>query len=223
MLLSIGVIAAAYAIGSVPVAYLAGRLTKGVDLREQGSGNVGASNVWQSVSRSLVAPVGLAQIGQGVAAVGIAKLAGESDGVQAAAGVAALVANNWCPWLGFAGGRGIGQSIGVLGWLSPAALAVFIAVSLAGVVLRTIPQGVALAIALAPIVAAIAGQGGAIVAGCGVLAAIVLLKRLVGNGVPEARYARPAVWGYRLLYDRDDRDRDAWVRRNLADPDASAR
>ena len=46
-----------YGIGSIPVAYLAGRWAGGIDIREHGSGNVGASNVWQTVSKGLVVPV----------------------------------------------------------------------------------------------------------------------------------------------------------------------
>src|SRR5262245_23320028 len=112
MLASVAAIVVAYAIGSVPVAYLAGRLTAGVDLRERGSGNVGASNIWQSASRWFVVPVGVAQIAQGAAAVLVAIALDQGDGVQAACGVAVVVANDWNLWLRFDGGRGIGATIG---------------------------------------------------------------------------------------------------------------
>lgn len=215
MLAAAATIAASYLIGSIPVAYLAGRLTKGVDIRQLGSGNTGASNVWQSVSKALVVPVGLAQIAQGLAAVLVARAAGQGDGVQAAAGVAAIIANDWNPWLRFAGGRGVGQTIGMLLALAPWALAAFVAVSLAGVALRAIPQLIALALIATPIAAAIAGQPGAAVA-CAALAAIAMAKRVLANGAPEPDCARPEVWLIRLVYDRDIRDRDAWVRRGLA-------
>ncbi|MBF6599580.1 MAG: glycerol-3-phosphate acyltransferase [Dehalococcoidia bacterium] len=219
MLTSAGVIAASYAVGSVPVAYVVGR-ARGVDIRERGSGNVGASNVWQSVSRTLVVPVGLAQIGQGSAGVLIARAAGEGTGVQVAAGLAAVVAHNWNPWLRCRGGRGVGPAIGVIGAVSPPALGSFIVIALGGVALRAVPQGVGAALAGAPVAAAVAGEPPAVSGGLALVAIFVLLKRLLGNDAPEPRYARPQVWLTRLLYDRDDRDRDAWVRRNL---DASPR
>ena len=52
------VVAASYLIGAIPVAYVAGRL-KGIDIRQYGSANVGASNVYQSVARWAVVPVGV--------------------------------------------------------------------------------------------------------------------------------------------------------------------
>src|SRR5438067_7604426 len=112
-MIALAIIVAAYAIGSVPIPYLAGRIAKSVDIRERGSGNVGASNVWQSVSKPLVVPVGLAQIAQGCAGPLIARALGEGAGVQVAGGLAAIVAHNWSPWLRFTGGRGIGPAIGV--------------------------------------------------------------------------------------------------------------
>ena len=208
-------VAYGYAIGSVPVAWIAGRLAGGIDIREYGSGNVGASNVWQTVSRALVVPVGLAQIGQGLAPVLIAKALDHGDGAQVAGGLAAVVATDWSPWLGFRGGRGVGASIGVLLGLSPVALAVFIAVSLAGVVLRAIPQGVAAAMWLAPLGALASGASATVVAGCFALAAIAMLKRLAGNAPPDDDAPRPEVWVNRLVYDRDVRDREAWVRRGV--------
>lgn len=215
MLAAAVTIVAAYLIGSVPIPYLTGRITKGVDIRELGSGNVGASNVWQSVSRALVVPVGLAQIGQGLAAVLIANAAGQGVGVQGAAGIAVLVANDWNPWLRFAGGRGVGQTIGVVLALAPWALGAFIVVSVAGVAFKAIPQFVALALIATPVAAAVAGQPASTIAACAALAAIALVKRVLANGAPDASCARPGVWLIRLVYDRDIRDRDAWVRRGL--------
>jgi glycerol-3-phosphate acyltransferase PlsY len=209
------VLLAAYLLGSVPVAWLAGRATAGVDLREFGSGNTGASNVWQSPSRALTIPVGLLQIAQGAGAVLIARAADQETGVQVACGLLAVLANNWNPWLGFTGGRGIGQSIGFLLVVSPIALVLFIIVALIGVVLRAIPQFVALAIVLAPAGALVEGQGPAVVAGMVALVVLLMLKRIAANGAPSPSHERPRVWLFRLIYDRDVRDRDAWVRRGL--------
>ncbi len=206
-------IVAAYAIGSIPIAYLTARATKGIDIRDVGSGNAGASNIWQSVSRGLVAPVGLAQIAQGAAGPLLARATHQGDGVIAAAAVAAVLANDWNPWLRFTGGRGIGQSIGALGVLSPVALVVFVIVALLGVVVRAVPQLVALALVATPVAAAVASASPAIIAGCALLAAIALAKRVTANAAPDSQSRRMNVVRNRLLLDRDIADRDAWVRR----------
>jgi glycerol-3-phosphate acyltransferase PlsY len=209
-------VALAYLIGSVPVAYAAGRASRGVDLRAAGSGNVGASNVWQSAERWLVVPVGVAQIAQGVAAVLVARLLDAGDAAEVACALACVVANDWNPWLRFSGGRGIGTTIGALLMLSPVALVAFVIVAVTGVALRAVPQGVALGLLATPIAAGVAGDGGEVVIGCAALAAIALAKRGLANGPPDSGAPRPDVWLNRLIYDRDIRDRDAWVRRNIA-------
>lgn len=217
MLRAAAVVGAAYALGSVPVSYLVARRTRGIDIRRVGSGNVGASNVYQTVSRALVVPVGLTQVAQGAAGPLLARAAGFGAGEQAAAGVAAVVANDWNPWLRFAGGRGVGQAIGVMAATSPAALAAFIAGSLAGVAMRAIPQGVALGLLAAPLASAVAGDERQTSLGLAAIAATVMTKRLLGNGAPDPIAHGERVWWNRLLYDRDIRDREAWVRRGLED------
>ena len=210
-------IAVSYLIGSVPIAWLAGRLRRGIDIRDYGSGNVGASNVWQSVSHALVVPVGVAQIGQGLAGVYLARALGAGDGVAVAAGLAAIVAHDWNPWLGFQGGRGVGPSIGFMLALVPLnALPAFIVVALAGVPFNQSPLSVAVALLVTPLAALAGGEHAVVVAGCGVMAGIALVKRLMANGPPAPEHARPAVWLTRLLYDRDIRDREAWIRRGVA-------
>lgn len=216
MPLALMTIVAGYAIGSIPVAQLVARYTKDLDLRDVGSGNVGASNVWQSVERWLVVPVGLAQIAQGAAAVLLARLLDQGDGVQVLSGVAAVVAHDWNPWLQFSGGRGIGQTIGVLLALSWQSASVFAVVSLIGVLVGMIPQFIALALFAAPYGEAFFGESATVALGGLLLAFIAMIKRILSNGRPDALAPRPEVWLYRLVYDRDIRDRDAWVKRGLS-------
>jgi glycerol-3-phosphate acyltransferase PlsY len=215
-LLGIAVIVAAYLLGSIPVAQSVARYTKDVDLREVGSGNVGASNVWQSVERWLVIPVGVAQIAQGCVAVLLARVADQGDGVQVVCGIAAVVAHDWNPWLGFTGGRGIGQTIGVLLALSWQSLSVFAGVSLVGVVIGWIPQFVAIALFAAPFGEAFWGDSAAVAWGGLLLAIIAMTKRVLANARPSPELILPDVYLNRLVYDRDVRERDAWVTRGLS-------
>jgi glycerol-3-phosphate acyltransferase PlsY len=214
MLTAAVIVVASYLIGGVSAAYIAGRLLGGVDIRVVGSRNVGASNVWQTVSRAAVVPVGLADIAQAMLCIGIAKLADQSVGVQVLAGLAGLAGHNWSPYLGLTGGRGIGPAIGFMLMLSWPGLGAFCGLSVAGVALRSVPQFVGLGIAVAPFASLAKGQSPEIVAGCFAMAALVIAKRLLTNkpGIPQGADARQVLVN-RLLYDRDVKERAAWVRR----------
>ncbi len=221
MLSAVFIVLGSYLIGGVPVAYLTGRLLRGIDIRQYGSANVGASNVFQTVSRAAVVPVGLTEIGQGLLGIIIAKLADQSLAVQVLAGLAALAGHNWSPYLRFMGGRGIAHAIGFMLILSWPALGAFIVLSLLGVVLRMVPQLIGLAIIAAPLAALAAGQAPEIVWGLAGMAALIVAKRLVTNrpSLPPDADARTVLFN-RLLYDRDTREREAWVQRGRDEPSA---
>ncbi len=222
MIAPVLIIAGSYLIGAFPVAYLTGRLMRGVDLREHGSANVGASNVWQSVSRWAVVPVGLAEVAQGMAGILIAKLADQGLTVQVLAGLAAVAGHNWSVFLALSGGRGIGHSIGFMLVLSWPALGVFIAVSLLGVGVGAIPIAVGLGVALAPLTALLAGQSTAIVLGCLAMAGMIIAKRVLTNHpVPPPGADWREVLLNRLLLDRDIREREEWVRRGSGEAGGS--
>ena len=210
MLRSIFTILGSYLIGAVPIAYLAGRLLKGIDLREYGSGNAGPSNVWRHVSKPAVVPVGLAEIAQGAAGPFVARTTGQSPATQSLAGLAALVGHNWSPFLGFTGGRGIGHAMGYMLVVSRLALAAFVALSMLGVALRRVPQLVLLGVVSMPLAALVARQPREIVAGNAAIAGTIIAKRLLANdnSLPLSR-----VLLYRLLYDRDTKEREVWLTR----------
>jgi glycerol-3-phosphate acyltransferase PlsY len=212
MLSAVLVVLGSYLIGGISAAYIAGRLLRGVDIRETGSRNVGASNVWQTVSRVAVVPVGLLDIAQAMLCIAIAKWTGQPLGIQVLAGLAALIGHNWSPYLGLTGGRGVGPAIGFMLVLSWPGLAVFCVASLAGVALRSVPQGVGAGIGLAPLAALLAGQSPEIVAGLVAMAALVFAKRLLTNQprLPAGADGRHVLFN-RLLYDRDTRERETWV------------
>jgi glycerol-3-phosphate acyltransferase PlsY len=208
------IVLGAYLIGAIPVAYIFGRSIRGIDLREYGSANVGASNVYQSVARWAVVPVGLLEIAQGMAGIMLAKFLGQGLGLQVVAGLAAILGQTWSVFLRFSGGRGIGPSIGFMLGLAPPVLATFTVISLLGWPLRSFPLTVGAAIALAPLASLVTDGPGPVAAGCLGMALIVFAKRLLTNriGLPADQDWRDVVLN-RLLFDRDLRDRDEWVRR----------
>ncbi|MCC7241423.1 MAG: glycerol-3-phosphate 1-O-acyltransferase PlsY [Acidobacteria bacterium] len=111
-----------YLIGSLPLGFLIARGRGGVDLRRVGSGNVGAANVYRSVSRSLGVLVMLVDVAKGASGVLLARLLFPGAGEQAAlAGLGAIVGHVYPLWLRFAGGKGVAVACGVFSVLAPLA------------------------------------------------------------------------------------------------------
>ena len=107
-------IVAAYLIGSLPTAYLAGRLLKGTDIRRLGDKNAGAANVYHNLGHAIGIAVGVVDIGKGAAAVLLVQALTDGAAIQMAAGIAAVAGHNWPFFLHFRGGRGAATAAGVL-------------------------------------------------------------------------------------------------------------
>jgi len=107
-------IAASYVLGAVPFGLLAARWWKGIDLREHGSGNIGATNVFRTVGRTAGTIVFVLDVLKGFAPPTAAALLGLEPAWQVAAGLAAITGHNASPFLGFKGGKGVSTSLGVL-------------------------------------------------------------------------------------------------------------
>ena len=112
----------AYLLGSIPFAYLIGRLRKGTDIRETGTRNMGAMNVFYTVGFWWGLLVLILDVGKGAAAVGIAMaLRGEGvdDVILFPVGVTAVLGHAFPVFLRFRGGKGGATCIGVLCVLMP--------------------------------------------------------------------------------------------------------
>lgn len=99
-------IVACYLIGSIPVAWLMGKIFGDKDLRQTGSGNVGVLNTMISVSRWAGVTVFFAEAAKGAAAVLLSRAVGANDLVTGLAVLATICGTRWSIWLRGAGGRG---------------------------------------------------------------------------------------------------------------------
>jgi len=119
-------------VGSLPTTYLLVKWRKKLDIREQGTGNVGTMNVYEVTnSRPLGIAVLLLDVLKAVAALYLARFLlgghevfGSDFWIMAAAGVGAMFGHIYSPWIGFRGGRGLATTLGVslvLGWVIAAA------------------------------------------------------------------------------------------------------
>ncbi len=114
-----------YLLGSIPSAYLAGRLRKGVDIREVGSKNMGAMNVYYEVGLVEAVLVTLVDLGKGVGAILLVRwlsdipLTSQFDFLTGLTGAAAVIGHVFPAFLKFRGGKGGATAIGILIFLMP--------------------------------------------------------------------------------------------------------
>lgn len=211
----------AYLLGSVPTAYIVARLSRGVDLRQYGSGSVGATNIGRLTSKWVGIAVGVFDLVKGVLLVLVAHLIGLGIVQQVAVGLAAIIGHNWSVFLRFSGGRGVLTALGVILILPSLNGGVpwegIIGLAFTGIgvfFLHNLPLGVFAGITALPLVAWGFGRPLPIILGFAAIFLILVIKRLA---VPRAAIASSTGTGQlllnRLLFDRDIRDREAWIYR----------
>jgi glycerol-3-phosphate acyltransferase PlsY len=116
---------AAYLLGATPTSYLAGRLARGIDLREHGSRNLGATNVYRLLGWRWAIPVALVDVAKGAIPVTLfATWAGAGAWAAVALGVAAVLGHVFSPYVRFRGGKGVATALGVFLALAPVAVAI---------------------------------------------------------------------------------------------------
>lgn len=148
--LVVGVVIA-YLLGSIPVGLVVGRVAKGIDIREFGSGKTGFTNVVRTVGArwGVVALAG--DLAKGAAAVLIALVISDEPVVAMAAGMAAAVGHDWPVFAGFQGGRGVAASFGVILAMNPIAGAILLPIGLAIIGVTRIVS--LMSVVMAPVVA----------------------------------------------------------------------
>ncbi|KPK23221.1 MAG: hypothetical protein AMJ70_04040 [Dehalococcoidia bacterium SG8_51_3] len=211
---------AAYLLGSVPAAYIVARLARGIDIRQYGTGQLGAGNLWRMTSWKLGLPAGAFDFGKGILMVWVAQVLELSVAQQLMVGAAAVAGHNWSVFCHFVGGRGIATAIGVvlilpvINPMTPWPAVVCLACLAVGViVLRSSPLPVLACIASLPVVSAIYEPVTTTLAFLAIFL-IVVMKRLVAPRAVEATsVSKKRVLLNRLLFDRDIMDRKAWMYR----------
>ncbi|MFC2022329.1 glycerol-3-phosphate acyltransferase [Chloroflexota bacterium] len=208
----------AYLLGSVPTAYLIAKWSRGIDIRQYGSGNVGATNVSAVVSKRWSIPVIIFDIGKGALTVWAAQLLGLGAAQQVTVGIVTIIGHNWPIFLRFQGGRGVFTSLGVITMISPKLGLIVLVMSYSLAPLRQVALGVSLGLVSLPILSWFLSQPLDIVErlpitlGFAALALIVLSRRLMAPRTPLSKSVQPLeLLINRLLFDRDIRDRKAWI------------
>jgi len=176
----IAAVALGYLVGSVPFAYVLARRL-GIDLRQVGSGNVGASNVLRTSGARQAVLVMFLDVAKGALAVVVAARLTTGPATPVAAGLASVIGHIYPVWLGFRGGKGVATAAGVFAVLAPVALGIAAAVFVLAVwVTRYISVG-SMAGAIALAVSAAASEAPGTVAVGAVIAALIIVHRHRGN------------------------------------------
>jgi glycerol-3-phosphate acyltransferase PlsY len=159
---SLAAAAVGYLIGSIPTGLIVGRVTRGVDVREYGSGVTGATNVMRTSGVKAGIVVILADIAKGIAPVyiglGLARLADieahdDRAWVAAAAGFAAVVGHVWPIFAGFRGGRAVASGFGAALAMNP--LAAFALIPVAALIVGVVRIMSVMSITMAPLLAVV--------------------------------------------------------------------
>jgi glycerol-3-phosphate acyltransferase PlsY len=114
---------AAYLIGAVPTSYIVARLVRGIDLREHGSGNLGATNAFRVLGWRAATPIFIVDVAKGFLPVHFfPQLDGAAPAWWALAyGAAAIIGHMFSVYVGFRGGKGVATGAGVFLALAPLA------------------------------------------------------------------------------------------------------
>ena len=213
----------AYLLGSVPSAYLAGKWSRGIDIRRYGSGNVGATNLLRITSRRVALPVIIFDSAKGIIMVAVAWQLGLGVTEQLVVGIAAIVGHNWPVFLRFSGGRGVITTMGVafiipiVNNLVPLQTSFLISVLYGSIAVvsayfRRLPLGVLIIVAIFPLVTWLLIESVPLTLGYLGMFLILVIRRLTAwQPVRVTSISRRRVLINRLLYDRDMKDKAAWM------------
>lgn len=134
-MLTILAVLISYLLGSISFSILIAKWVKGIDIRNHGSGNAGATNTLRVLGKGPGAAVFLLDIAKGVLAVWLAKWIAGGDWAPVLCGLAAIAGHNWPVFFGFKGGKGIATTVGVMVTLAfiPSLIAGLVAIILIAV------------------------------------------------------------------------------------------
>jgi glycerol-3-phosphate acyltransferase PlsY len=171
------VIVIGYLLGSIPFALLLARRWGAEDLRQAGSGNVGAANVLRTSGVTPGLLVALLDMLKGAVSVVVAtRLSGDAV-APAAAGLAAILGHIYPVWLRFRGGKGVATACGVFSVLAPIAVPPVLAIFIAVVWLtKYISLGSVVASIALPPLAYAAGAASTTIAAAVAAAAIIMFR-----------------------------------------------
>ena len=110
---------ACYILGSIPIGLIIGKISRGIDIRDFGSGNIGATNVLRTLGVGWAVAVFILDTAKGIGSVLICQKLGLGSWIVVAGGLLGICGHNFSVFLKFKGGKGVATSLGVIIGLNP--------------------------------------------------------------------------------------------------------
>ncbi|MDD5284501.1 MAG: glycerol-3-phosphate 1-O-acyltransferase PlsY [Desulfuromonadaceae bacterium] len=169
-------VAAAYLIGSIPTGLILGK-AYGIDVRKEGSGNIGATNLYRTVGRKIGVITLIGDCLKGLLPVLAVNYSTLPPDYAALVGLAAFCGHVFSVFLKFKGGKGVATALGVFLALAPLALAVAVGIFAALMFFwRYVSLGSIAAAAVMPVAVALTGGSRTLTLVTLVIAVIVILR-----------------------------------------------
>jgi acyl phosphate:glycerol-3-phosphate acyltransferase len=202
----------AYLIGSIPTAFIIVKWRYKSDIRQYGSGSVGASNVYRNFSKRFGILVFFWDVAKGVLVIGVAQMLHMDLVFQIATGLAVVIGHNWPVFLKFNAGRGIATTLGVSFMLMPWLVVIYV---IGGIIIFVIGNAALLTligIAAFPVVSYLRHEPLLITLGLLALFIVMVFRRLTPPLTERSQSIklRELILN-RFLFDRDVRDGKAWI------------
>ena len=221
----IALIVGAYLLGSIPVSFLVAK-AYGVDLRAEGTRQIGGGNLWRTTSRKYGLAIGIWDFGKGMIVISIAHALDLSVTQQVVVGLGAVVGHNWPIFLSFHGGRGAATTLGLViiipcindSTAFPAIIAIAIVV-LGTVIVRSSPLPVFLSAASLPVTYWAFQEEFSVIMAFLAVFLVIAIKRLTAQPIAEdTGTSIKEILFNRLFFDRDIKDRKAWMFQKNIEP-----
>ena len=170
-----------YIIGAIPFAYLIARIWKGIDIREHGSGNPGATNVYRSVGKLPGVIALILDMAKGVCSVIVITFIMRNNNAVSAysviSGLAAITGHTYTVFLNFKGGKGVATGLGVFAALAPLGVAAgLIAFAIVYVATRYVSAASITSAVVVPITIYLAKYPAPVTTGATIAALIIILR-----------------------------------------------
>ena len=219
-------VVAAYLVGSIPTSYLLAHLVGGIDLRKYGSGNLGIANFSRQFGRKWSALIVLFDvILKGCVPIVLAseKVFDLGIEVQILLGISTVIGHNWSIFLRFAGGRGMGPAIGIIGAFSIVLIATYMLVAyfvwlLMKITIKRPDSAIAwgVSVLLLPVYIQVIGLPDDLLLFSLAFLLLTITKRLLTNK-PKSLFKEKGIRPFllllcvRLLLDRDSVNKEEWI------------